>query len=485
MIIEYKNFVLVALNEAKQIGSTRLFSVLSNLAANFSVKSNKSIGSARISLRNRKYLIEVSPIFLKEYIHTPTDALHLLLHEIIHKVRGDLVRDVQEQKLHSGVLNLAMDIFVDSLQMKVCFPAGAPYMEKLYPPDQYPANILLTPTQLFKSWALKKKSAAEYAVPYDKLTEILQTDPIAYKRMTFILESIFRDCRCPRPAAIAKLYAVGWLGWAVFNNYLEKLVEVLKDQSQWLASSVDTIIFLGDHGKKGLIFNNGIDLPNALSNLFSIYGGIGKDIKDDIITPVKKIQRVEFFEAVKKAIAPSAATNRSNRGLNTERGIVPFPGRREAFMLSLGCPPTFYPNWVNKQYEIEEQTQLYIDVSASTDSVQPFLYGLAIHLEDAISEPIHLFSNQVEDISVSQLKKGIKKTTGGTDFECVFEHALNHNLEKILIVTDGYATLKDEMKEKAIKTGLKTFVVLTVENMYYRSMFEKFVEKIWVLPKMD
>ena len=60
---------------------------------------------------------------------------------------------------------------------------------------------------------------------------------------------------------------------------------------------------------------------------------------------------------------------------------------------------------------------------------------------------IYLFSNKVVQTSIGDLLKGRVTTTGGTDFDCIAESIVEKSLDRAVILTDGYASLKQEWKD--------------------------------------
>jgi hypothetical protein len=136
-------------------------------------------------------------------------------------------------------------------------------------------------------------------------------------------------------------------------------------------------------------------------------------------------------------------------------------GRRELFLYQGGYRPVLYPNPLPLRDWSDHKVQLYIDVSGSTKELWPFLYGMALHLRDEIGEPFYVFSNKVETVGLKELKEGHILSTYGTDFDCIFQHAREHRFSRILVVTDGYAELKEENRKR---NHLEAFVVLTEDN---------------------
>ena len=73
---------------------------------------------------------------------------------------------------------------------------------------------------------------------------------------------------------------------------------------------------------------------------------------------------------------------------------------------------------------------------------------------------IYQFSNRVVETSFGELSKGTIRTTYGTDFDCIAEHILGHGFDKAVIVTDGYASMADELKQELKRHGLVTLTIL-------------------------
>jgi hypothetical protein len=126
---------------------------------------------------------------------------------------------------------------------------------------------------------------------------------------------------------------------------------------------------------------------------------------------------------------------------------------------------------------------IYLDVSGSTMDFQRLFFGLTLRLGDRIGSPVYQFSNAVAAVSLAELLEGRCETTGGTDFDCVVRHALEHDFARILVVTDGEGPpLDDGLRARAAARGLRVFAVLTTE--YNReSPIIRMSQAWWVLPE--
>ena len=60
----------------------------------------------------------------------------------------------------------------------------------------------------------------------------------------------------------------------------------------------------------------------------------------------------------------------------------------------------------------------------------------------------------------ARLLEGKVHTTYGTDFDCIAEHMLEHNMDKAVILTDGYASMSPGNTERLKKRGVRLLTVL-------------------------
>jgi hypothetical protein len=160
--------------------------------------------------------------------------------------------------------------------------------------------------------------------------------------------------------------------------------------------------------------------------------------------------------------------------------VVGVPGRREAAFLACGILPPFYRTIASAPDETEERVHVFLDVSGSTSQYQRLLYGLTIRLGEQIGNTVFLFSNVVVPVSIDELEKGKCASTGGTDFDCVLQHALDRNFTRIIIVTDGFGEFRDALAARARARRLRLFLVLT-EHRGQHTPLVRIAEKWWVM----
>ena len=64
------------------------------------------------------------------------------------------------------------------------------------------------------------------------------------------------------------------------------------------------------------------------------------------------------------------------------------------------------------------------------------------------------------ETSFETVLKGNIQTTCGTDFNCVAMSVLERGFDKAVVITDGYASMSDDLKKELKKHGLVTLTIL-------------------------
>ena len=119
---------------------------------------------------------------------------------------------------------------------------------------------------------------------------------------------------------------------------------------------------------------------------------------------------------------------------------MPRLDRRSAVLFALGGQPLFYTTSVaaRRMLPSGERVHVYLDVSGSMDAVKASLYGAVMDSAEYVHPVVHLFSTRIADISLPELRRGICKSTGGTDICCVARHMETNRIRRALIITDGW-----------------------------------------------
>lgn len=110
-----------------------------------------------------------------------------------------------------------------------------------------------------------------------------------------------------------------------------------------------------------------------------------------------------------------------------------------------------YPNLLFKRKKMEYKIDknllpIYLDVSGSTYSYLPEIIQLIANVSSRI-DYVWGFSNYVVKHEIKDLSDGKINSSGGTDFDCIINHAVENKFKHIVVITDGeaYTTRGNEM----------------------------------------
>jgi hypothetical protein len=119
---------------------------------------------------------------------------------------------------------------------------------------------------------------------------------------------------------------------------------------------------------------------------------------------------------------------------------IPTLDRRSVVMRLLGYEQLLHAGVVpwRRTVRAGDRVHVYMDVSGSMEAVKKPLYGAVLDCREYVHPTVHLFSTKISDISLDELRRGVCRTTGGTDIACVAEHMSANRVRRALIVTDGW-----------------------------------------------
>ncbi len=146
----------------------------------------------------------------------------------------------------------------------------------------------------------------------------------------------------------------------------------------------------------------------------------------------------------------------SVRRLRTDTLEVPTPipclGRRSMVLRSLGVEPLLHANQAPWRHSVPsgERVHVYLDVSGSMDSVKGALYGAVLDCESLVQPVVHLFSTKVADVSLAEMRRGVCKSDGGTDIDCVASHMAANRVHRALLITDGWVGIPRGAHERTL-----------------------------------
>lgn len=431
------------------------------------------IFSAALIRKNSHFYICFNRDFLMKCIRTCDDLSHLVLHELGHRLRGDLRRSINSQgRVPWKLVNLVADMLNDAALRRYVFHEPPGYLRILY--DKRSIYQLLAPPEV-----LLNRSFADI-------------EGMGAARARRLVEERFRRGeRFIRKfgSELAELYCNAWLGQPSFEAIYNPLLSIFS-RNPFLEAALEGGFFLGEHSYDYYVYNywDKWFFSKKFSQYFREAAGFSSTLRETQIDHLLHDRKSkEIIESIRKAVEKAGTDEHPGKRVLPDVGIVPFIGRKEAFLLSGGYQPVFYRSPVLQDAEEDSKLNLYIDVSYSVRECLAFIFGLLVNLKDEISDPVYLFSNRVVPMSIKEIKKGLVRTTGGTDFDCVAEHALNHHFRKILIVSDGYADFR--LFREEMERNCEIFAVLTHDRPNLLTDIaggpDKEGERWWTLKKRE
>ena len=194
----------------------------------------------------------------------------------------------------------------------------------------------------------------------------------------------------------------------------------------------------------------------------------------EVIKSSKSISMQAF-----EAFACSAKINEIKAMFKKERrtsSVVPLnPTTNELVMVAGGYTPVFWKNKKPVEGTKNSNIAVYLDVSGSVSTYLPTILGVIGTLRQNIKD-VYCFSNEVHHHTMVELLHGTYTSTGGTDFNCIIHHAMENEIDKMIIFTDGDAWISDINKENVkdhIKDAALIYFGYKNKNNFIGTHFKK------------
>lgn len=114
---------------------------------------------------------------------------------------------------------------------------------------------------------------------------------------------------------------------------------------------------------------------------------------------------------------------------------------------------------------------IYLDVSGSTYSYLPEIINLISNISDKL-DYIWGFSTEVVKHTIEDLVTRNIKTTGGTCFKCIIEHAIENDFKHIVVITDGDASNPATEKISGIESVATILFGYANKQNYFSKHYE-------------
>lgn len=377
------------------------------------IVETESIPTAAVEcLRSPRMLI--NPRFVERHAETPEKLLMLVMHELHHIILGHTRQFERPTRAH----NLVFDAVINALLCRM-FP-GREYtalFTGLYSLERFP-ECLLRPAEGFPN-------ACRPLGPIQGLSP---------EHMARVRESH------------RALYSDTGMSYAELFALLPKLVVHGMGED-----GVAQVPLLGSHDEEDVDLDG---LPDDFRNLLKeIVDGWpitdrvmpGRSVSDHLQQrhirlqpPTKRGALRDLFQRL------SVGTRGHRRRIHSTpvdtMSALPVLSRRSAVLRVLGVPMLLHPGVVLDRRRVPREglVHVYLDVSGSMGGLVEALYGAVVDCRLLVHPTVHLFSEQVHDLTLAALRRGDCSTTGGTSIECVALHMKAHGVRRAVLITDGY-----------------------------------------------
>lgn len=404
------------------------------------IVESRAVETAAVECRLQPRLL-MNPDFVDAHAATAEKLLALVMHELHHVLLGHTTLFPRVTPLQ----NFVFDAVINGLVCRM-FPEAeyTAFFTDYYSAEAYPACLLRPPP----GWPQAARVAPAIAA----------------------LEA-------PRRERVAEVHAAlySWTG-ATYQEVFEALPRLLD------AQAIAGVPLLGGHNAGGVADGA---LEQQAPVLFDVVRDIvaqwpqppdpirGQSLADVLaasrVAPQRRRSRRSLLRGLIRRIAGAGGAGAVRRPGSVAGAVAtPIPGldRRAAVLRALGQPPLLYAGQAARRARVREgeRVHVYLDVSGSMDGIKGPLYGAVLDCAALVQAPVHLFSTRVAELSLAELRRGLCRSTGGTDIACVAEHMAAHRVRRAVIVTDGYVGAP-RGAHRATLDGVRLGVALFGDNV--------------------
>ena len=235
---------------------------------------------------------------------------------------------------------------------------------------------------------------------------------------------------------------------------------------------IGSVVLIGSHGKHP---NNKQEEAKTIPRdvVAKIAADIANNLPDSSSAGYSQVlldllkESLKTKMSIRKSLLADYATRRKidnfreffQRPQSTISPIPIYPSKRDLVLLACDIWPGYFRNKSLKEHSEKKGIAIYLDVSGSVNKFLPKILGILNHLKNDIRS-IYQFSNVVVETNFKTLMDGKIQTSYGTDFDCVAESAVENNYDKLIVITDGYASMKPENQQELLKRKVKILTIL-------------------------
>lgn len=379
------------------------------------IVESSSVPTAAVECTRQPRLL-VNPAFVARHANTPDKLLMLVMHELHHVLLGHTTLFPRI----TAVQNFVFDAVINGI---VC---------RMFPAPEQTAFF----TDYYRGGAFP---------------ECLLRPPPGWPERTCIAPGL-ETLPQPQRAIVADvhnaLYSPTGASYQEVHEALPKLLD---------AQGIGGIPLIGGHASEAAAKDGELEQRSPV--LFDVVRGIveqwpqppnpirGRSLADVLKPSVVAASRPPSRRGILRGLIRRVAGLNGKgavRRLQTDTMTAPTPlpslSRRSMVLRALGHEPLLHAGPAPWRHPVPSgaRVHVYLDVSGSMDEVKGALYAAVLDCQAFVHPAVHLFSNTVADVTLAELRRGVCRSTGGTDIGCVAQHMAEHRVRRALLITDGW-----------------------------------------------
>lgn len=120
--------------------------------------------------------------------------------------------------------------------------------------------------------------------------------------------------------------------------------------------------------------------------------------------------------------------------------------RSDLVMLAAGFDPVIWKTPTPIPSQDKKNCPIYLDISGSMWRELPKVISMILTIRDDV-DFVWGFSTEIHKHTLDDLAKGHIKGTGGTNFQCIVDHALENDYRNIAVISDGDGSIQKEYSD--------------------------------------
>lgn len=364
--------------------------------------------------------IIINPEFVDRVCDTDYKLFMLIQHELHHVLLGHTRLFQRLTREH----NIAFDAIINSMLCRAQpDDQWTALFRESYPADQFPYCLLRPP---------------------ENFPEMPDFDPGLPGEVKRLIHKLY--------------YSNQGTFLEVFELIQQQLAKALQCPEQFGCVDAETLQdimdrLLGNHGDdhRGIEATDDPELFQAIRQIVEEWPQPPDPIKGRSLSDVLKEETIEEVSpdarVVSKIIGAIMTVSREgalkhgrHRDFQTQQiqQFLPSRDRRAFAMRLMGDLIPIYESEIPQVVHKRNEVFIYVDVSGSMGRYVSLLIRAVQAVHHQVPIKIALFSTEIQEVNVQDIRRGRYNTTGGTDGLCVWQHMVDNVVRSAVLLTDGY-----------------------------------------------